>query len=575
MDRLPAESASAVDPALQCSSQAAAARGSWHSWRTVVIALAILAVAIALLRLRTYDEPYEADLAIYMYVGHAINTGGQLYAAAYEIKPPLLHVLYALAERLAGYGEPEIYLLNVAAAVFTLAGVYAAGAARGTAAGLWAAAFWTLLHGAPTLQANQPNSEVFINGCVIWALALLLRAGRDSGVGPVLGTGVLFALGSAVKQLVVVDAALLSCAHVAFPPGGPAGRRRALRDVAIMAGIGAAFWAAIVGYFAVTSEFELFWVTTFGNNVAYIGNPLFNMYRYIREGRILPGFLGFALPVAALVVLGGVHERRPLRRREWALFLAAVASIQIKIPLNGTGFLPHYYQYYLPLLAVGAGWAAGSTSRTPGRLPSWVMTAACIAVAGYLVIDQGRYYLLPPDEWSRIKYGRSILDTRDLARAIKDLLRPGETLYYHSSRPGPEIYYYAGRRPPSLLLWAAYLNDNSPVAEELVRRHLAALRAAPPTLVVDERLPEFPPAAPSKKPGLAERLLHGEPKIDEGHNSKAVLDALLPGYRPIEGGLAREFPSYRFYVLRDSALDERLEGEAEGRMGDDLSDNVQ
>ena len=72
MDRLPAESASAVDPALQCSSQAAAARGSWHSWRTVVIALAILAVAIALLRLRTH---YEADLAIYMYVGHAITSG--------------------------------------------------------------------------------------------------------------------------------------------------------------------------------------------------------------------------------------------------------------------------------------------------------------------------------------------------------------------------------------------------------------------------------------------------------------------------------------------------------------------
>src|SRR5262249_25295014 len=337
------------------------------------------------------------------------------------------------------------------------------------------------------------------------------------------------------------DAALLSCAHVAFPPAGPGGRRRALRDVAIMAGIGAAFWAAIVGYFALTGEFKLFWVTTFGNNVAYIGSPLFNMYRYSRQGLRLPGFLGFALPVAALVVLGAVHERRPLRRREWALFLAAVASIQMKIPLNGRGFLPHYYQYYLPLLAVGAGWAAGSTSRTPGRLPSWVMTAACVAVAGYLVIDQGRSYLLPPDEWSRIKYDTSILETRDLGRAIKDLLRPGETLYQHGLRPGPEVYYYAGRRPPSLLLWAAYLNDNSPVAEELVRRPLAALGAPPPTLVVVERPPKFPPAPP-KKPGLAVRLLHGEAKIDEGRNSKAVLDALLPGYRPIEAGLAREFP---------------------------------
>src|SRR5262249_15160643 len=75
MDQLAVESASAIDPALQPSTRAAAARGSWRSWRAVVIALGAMAVAIALLRLQTYDEPFEADLAIYMYVGRAITSG--------------------------------------------------------------------------------------------------------------------------------------------------------------------------------------------------------------------------------------------------------------------------------------------------------------------------------------------------------------------------------------------------------------------------------------------------------------------------------------------------------------------
>jgi hypothetical protein len=61
-----------------------------------------MAITIAVLRLRTYYEPLETDLTIYMSAGHTINAGGRLYADAYEPKPPVLRPLYALAERMAG-----------------------------------------------------------------------------------------------------------------------------------------------------------------------------------------------------------------------------------------------------------------------------------------------------------------------------------------------------------------------------------------------------------------------------------------------------------------------------------------
>src|SRR3981189_338581 len=153
--------------------QGVSERASLGSWVVPLILLG-LSIAIAALRLRTYNEPLEPDLITYMLFSHALNRGGQLYVDSWILKPPGIYLIYALAERVAGFGELQVYLLNVGAAVVTLVGVYVAGATRGRISGLWAAAFWTLLCGAPTLWANQPNTEVFINACAVWALALLL-----------------------------------------------------------------------------------------------------------------------------------------------------------------------------------------------------------------------------------------------------------------------------------------------------------------------------------------------------------------------------------------------------------------
>ena len=331
-----------------------------RQWWVVPLVLLILAITIATLRLRTFDEPFERDIVTYLMIGHAMNRGGQVYVDVWDVKPPGICEIYALAEWMVGFGDLQIYLLNIVSAVVTLVGVYAVGAARGRNAGIWAAAFWVLLCGAPSLQANQPNTEVFINACVVWALALLLRASDSSaGIMQAVAVGTLFAVGTTFKQIVIIDAMLLSCAHVAFATGLPGGRRRALRDVVIIAAVGAICWFTMIGYYAATGRFEIFYVTNFSNARAYAGNPLFNLFRYVREARFFPRFLRFSAPIGSLVLLGAFRDRRGLGERHWALYLTALLALQIKIALNGTGFLPHYYQYWLPMLAIGAGWTAG------------------------------------------------------------------------------------------------------------------------------------------------------------------------------------------------------------------------
>jgi 4-amino-4-deoxy-L-arabinose transferase-like glycosyltransferase len=533
-----------------------------------VLLLIVFASAIALLRLRTFHEPLDRDNVTYIFVGDAIVHGGQSYADAYEIKPPGVYVTYALAELIAGFGERQMYLLNIAAAVTTLFGVYWAGTARGRNAGIWAALFWVLLSGAPTVEANQPNTESFINACIVWALALLAHAGgstemnavapRGRGLMRAIAVGVLFAVATTFKQIAIVDAGMLSLAHLMTARQLSGGRRRALRDIAIFAAVGAVCWVSMIGYYAATGRFDLFWITNFRNAQAYAGNPLFNIFRYVRSAFFMPDFLWFAAPVMALIVLGCVRDRRELLRRPWALYLACLLAIQIKIPLNGSMFLPHYYQYWLPMLAIGAGWSAGVKVQSPGFYRVG-MTAVSIAVLAIVAVEQGRYLLRSPDDYSRLKYGSQMVDARELGLAIGKVLRPDESLYQHGNRP--ELYFYSQHHPPSAVLWTWHLSDALPIAGILLERHLAALDRRPPDLVVvdqDAKIQATSDEQSAKRHGFIWRLLIGQEKRDEGRNAEKALQALMPNYRRVEIDAPGRFPGFEFYVRRGTPLDKRL-----------------
>src|SRR5262249_53966928 len=151
--------------------------------RAAVAVLALLGVLVALARLHTYDEPLERDLTTYAVIGDELLHGKALYSELWDHKPPAVHATYAVAEFLAGRGPAAVYWLGVAAAVLTLIGVYRAGRLlpqehgfRGVSAGLWAAAFWASICSDLRLEANQPNTEVFINAAAVWSFVLLSSA---------------------------------------------------------------------------------------------------------------------------------------------------------------------------------------------------------------------------------------------------------------------------------------------------------------------------------------------------------------------------------------------------------------
>ncbi len=515
-ETLPRPPATQVEIALQ--EKESLGRGRLLPLRAGLILIG-LSAAIALGRLHTFDEPVERDLATYAVVANELLQGRKLYTEIWDNRTPAIHLTYAAAQLLVGHGQAQFYLLGVAAAAVTLLGVYwaASHGGRRPDLGLWAAAFWTAVQGNLAVQANQPNTEVFMNACMVWAFALLVaRPNATRGLGWALAIGALLALGTLYKHILIVHAAFFALAHFAFPPrtrrdkqpacpdpvgranGGQAGslslgpRSRALREVLVMAAVGAAAWGGLFAYFTLTGRLQDFYEAVFVFNrhdiASTLGAGFLDTYTY--QGTLI--VCGLALPLSVLVAVGGILGLRRRWTRPGVMLLAYTAATLVAIALPHRSY-PHYYMLWLPVLAVGGTWTLDlllNPVQFPRRFPATAGTVLFL-----LLCFRVPEYWLTPEDCSRKKYDFDLfIDARRAARDLDELLLPEERFFQWGFEP--ELYLYAGRPPPTSLplSWPALFG---PLRTRLAEQMLTELKRDPPELVVvvleDAPAPEWHP----------------------------------------------------------------------------------
>lgn len=495
--------------------------------------LTALAVALVLARLVTYHEPFDTDITAAAVIAREVLDGRALYADMWDHKPPALALTHMAAIALAGWGPGAIFLLNLAASLATLGGVYAAGAAIGPAsAGLWAATFWTVLSGDLWLQGNQPNAEAFINACLVWAFALLVRAHGASGGGRFVAIGALVAWASLYKQVALVPALLVVGVHIAWPPAGRS-RVRAAADAALAGGVVVLAWGATLAYFTAVGHLAAFWDAVVVYNRHYsagAGGPLGHLLLAFQPAQLFSTWLRSTPPLAVLVALGMLLGLPGAHRRQWSLFAALALATPIAIGLPGA-FAPHYYQLWLPPLVVGGGWATHALARVLRGRPAWLPHAAAGGALVLLIAYQAPLYLFPPDDWSLIKYGPIFVEERQLARELDTLLLPGETFYLWGSEVG--LHFWTGRRPVcgACFVWPV---ATGPLALRLTERVMADLARRPPELFI---------VANWTWKWLKVR--------------HPVIEWAGDRYRPMPGG--HERGPFSLYVRRGGTLEERAE----------------
>jgi 4-amino-4-deoxy-L-arabinose transferase-like glycosyltransferase len=446
-----------------------------------VAALLGLCALIFFLRLHTYSEPLERDVTIYAVIAHEMLDGRALYSDLWDHKPPAIYVTYATSELIAGYGRDSIFLMNVTAAVATLLACYFAGSTSGggRVGGFIAAGLWALASGDLALQGNQPNTEVFLNAFLATGFAVFVRKEKKGlGLSAALVAGVLFAVASLYKQVVIVQAALLAFAYFASSRAGS--RKKALAEIAILAAVGVAAWALVLGYFVAKGHGQAFGEAVFTYNRYYSGNIWKNLSQMVTWPRVSADVLAVIVSMVALSAVGMVLGLVFGPRRQWVLFIAFCVATHISVLLPGRSF-PHYYQLWLPPLAIGTGWAVALLKRILPASLSHISYGAAGVTCAVLIALELPYYRLPAADWSAQKYGTIFLETDKLAYKIDNLLSPSETFYEWGAESG--LYFTSKRRPPSGIIFA-YPMLAGPLAAKLSQRLIDDLERAKPDLIV-------------------------------------------------------------------------------------------
>jgi hypothetical protein len=283
---------------------------------------------------------------------------------------------------------------------------------------------------------------------------------------------------------------LLGVLYIAHPPAGGS-RRRALADVAVVAGMILLVWLWLFGHFRLNGHFSDFLGAVFRFNQDYAGNMARNLTLQFQSIARALGPIHRTAPILLVLSVIGLAVDGNRSSRRWSLWLAYVVAIDLAIHSTGR-YNVHYFQLWMPVFVIGAAWGLASLPQTG----SWMerhgakIFAAC-AIASLIAV-QVPYYFKSPKEWCVAKYegqGEIFAASAAVAHEIDQLLEPGETFYVWGAETG--LYYESSRDIPTGVFYN-YPLLRGPLTASLTRRTLADLSRSRPALVVTLREPLDP-----------------------------------------------------------------------------------
>lgn len=457
----------------------------------------LCAVWIVVLRWHTYDEPQERDITWYAVLGHEYLAGRHFFTDLWFHKPPAVKLTYAGAEMLFGYGPASIFWLNVVCALATLGGVIVASRRMG---GGWGPILWAALCGDLTLQANQPNTEVFINACVVWAFVLLLRQ-STAGLRPrdLLLAGALTALATLFKHIAVLPIVGVAAVIALWKPQANVSRGKTFVQMAVVGFVIVLAWAGMLLYFRQDPEqFRAAWAALFTYNDFYVSSAGNTLFRALQPLSLAVLGVGLLPPVCAWLARRRLDDAH---LRCWGMYTGAYLGAYVAVVLPGRYFA-HYFQLLLPWVALGIGGLPpvfhalfqrphrvgdGSPAVSPAETANSRERLANL-VLGLLVATVVLYEVsllqFSAVEWSTLKYGPEFVATYAEGRRLDRLLLPGETFYDFGQSTG--LYYVSRRTPPTgLMLYDPLLEG--PLQRDLSQRVLQDLRRTQPEVLVVPR----------------------------------------------------------------------------------------
>lgn len=423
-------------------------RRSEQKWLLLIGALAVM----TLLALPILTLPMGRDQGMYANIGRGILQGKIPFVDLWDIKPPAIYYIYALAIAIFGPGAAALRVIDLLTVPLTAAGLYLL-AARLSArrAALLAVVLFYVFYFTETF-ASLTQSDAVVTLPMTWAVVCVLRAADHPRASrPALvwsaAAGSLCALTLWFKHYYALFVAALILHHIMERRAFPFKEALAFAVAGLVAGgipllyfvsVGMAQEMLIVAQG--TSQYN---AQAFGSVQAFIDQMSnYVRFRWWHWGVLL--LLALSWPLTARL------SRMP-RGKGWRLALLWLLAGLGFVLIQAKGFDTHW----LPMLPPLALLAADSASRLLDRLPRRALAHLLAACAISLILVRALWlpalpYLLGQETLSQYYEAFQANDLKPaeslaMVEYLRERVAPGDTLFIWGFRP--EVYYLAGLHP--------------------------------------------------------------------------------------------------------------------------------
>ncbi len=487
------------------------AAGWWaKGWRPLVLIAVVFVLRAGFMGL-PFGDP---DLGGIAYNADLLLTGKLPYQHSFEQKLPGTFLLWAAVFAVGGRGPTALAVVAVAWHAALALVVY------GVCRWLWGegpafagAVLYALFSSSPAVAGTVPNYETWMILPLLTSFWLLLLWVRRRTAWLLLLTGTSASLGILMKQQAVFNVVLLvvGALFIGWKQGGP---RHGIASGAWL-GVGGAIPVLGVSLFFVARGAWPALVECLhprGLAVYSTAAPLRVVWelgaKHTRE-MMLEGFSLWVLGLSGAILLLVSDGEKARGHVRWLVLGWGVASFAGVVA--GVRFFQHYYQQFLPFLAMGvaAVWAA---LRPKLRSAVGVLLLVMIVLSGWRTFAANERVL-----WWRIKnlvtgshVPRSL--SQEVAAFLASHTAENEPIYVWGH--GEDIYYLAGRFAPTRYYkYWVFLNPPpvgvgrltaNPRAGAYLEEFLADMSVAPPRFIVVD--PRWSEASPDLVPEFARFL---------------------------------------------------------------------
>jgi hypothetical protein len=160
------------------------------------------------------------------------------------------------------------------------------------------------------------------------------------------------------------------------------------------------------------------------------------------------------------------------KKRHWVTLGFYSLAVIVMISMPGKWY-PHYYQFWLPIFAIGTGWFVNQISINRKKLA--LLTIFLVGIIQY------RFIFWTPESISTVKYGPIFTYTKESSQLINSILNEEETFYQYGS---DVVFNYYTKKltvtPVTFISFLDYLDSN----DYLINKHMNALSKSKPELVI-------------------------------------------------------------------------------------------